>query len=222
MYESNEEKVDIENTQLILKRNGTETVISETQGGIESDRTLFTIGTEFDNYFTDGYFGDDDSVYIKTYVPYSASKNSAYDNLGDVIEGKKISAGSIRKESSKISSYRGIFYGYKTASNKITDITNITSDQVRSLENKIIEFPNDGIIMETELMQQLIFAFPKTKGVNNLDIINIKSGSPVTVEPKSGAMVEGANGYKAVEYDIFYVSSDAPDSGMNKYEIKLL
>ena len=67
-------------------------------------------------------------------------------------------------------------------------------------------------------MKQMFFAAPKGRKAS-LTISNAVNGAPLTVQ-KASVMVEGANKYEAVEYDLFYVSNAVAESGESKWNIK--
>ena len=67
-------------------------------------------------------------------------------------------------------------------------------------------------------MQQMFVCIPK--GVrNNVKIANAVNGAPATVTKITDIAVEGANGYTAKAYDVWYVDNAAADNGSNTYKI---
>ena len=67
-------------------------------------------------------------------------------------------------------------------------------------------------------MQQMFFAIPKGKK-SKVTVSNATNGAPQTVTKVTDIMVEGANGYDAIAYDVWYVSNAAADSGAGSYKI---
>lgn len=141
----------------------------------------------------------------------------AKDNLGDPSNPvKQIAAGSKSKEVGSITGFRSIFYGWKSGSSALANPEAITSAQVRALGNtatttKVTSFSCDK-------MKQMFFAFPAGT-VKDVMVANATNGAPQTVYKKTGVMVEGANGYQAIAYDVFYVDNAAADGGANNYNI---
>lgn len=141
----------------------------------------------------------------------------AKDNLGDPSNPvKQIAAGSKSKEVGSITGFRSIFYGWKSGSSALANPEAITSAQVRALGNdatttKVTSFSCDK-------MKQMFFAFPADT-VKDVMVANATNGAPQTVYKKTGVMVEGANGYQAIAYDVFYVDNAAADGGANNYNI---
>ena len=70
-------------------------------------------------------------------------------------------------------------------------------------------------------MQQMFFAFPK--GVkSSVSVANSTNGAPQTVTKLSTTVkVNGANGYEAVDYDVFYISNAAAESGSTTFKITI-
>lgn len=158
----------------------------------------------------------DTSYKIKATATHGAGA-VAKDNLGDPSNPvKQIAAGSKSKEVGSITGFRSIFYGWKSGSSALTNPEAITSAQVRALGNaatttKVTSFSCDK-------MKQMFFAFPAGT-VTDVMVANATNGAPQTVYKKTGVMVEGANGYQAIAYDVFYVDNAAADGGANNYNI---
>lgn len=158
----------------------------------------------------------DTSYKIKATATHGAGA-VAKDNLGDPSNPvKQITAGSKSKEAGSITGFRSIFYGWKSGSSALANPEAITSAQVRALGNtatttKVTSFSCDK-------MKQMFFAFPAGT-VKDVMVANATNGAPQTVYKKTGVMVEGANGYQAIAYDVFYVDNAAADGGANNYNI---
>lgn len=61
-------------------------------------------------------------------------------------------------------------------------------------------------------MQQMFFAAPAGKG-SKPAIADSKTTAPQTVKGPFTVSVEGANGYEATDYDVWYVDNDFPANG---------
>ena len=134
-------------------------------------------------------------------------------NLGNPYEAGKIAAKNYTPSKGKLTGFRGWFYGYYNGGQAIADPTAITSAQLRAFGTKT-NFPTT---MNTTQMQQMFFAAPKGK-VSSVSISNAVNGAPLTVV-KGTCSVEGANGYNAVEYDLFYVANAVAEGGNSKWTI---
>ena len=134
-------------------------------------------------------------------------------NLGNPYEAGKITAKNYTPSTGKLTGFRGWFYGYYNGTQAIADPAAITSAQLRAFGTKT-SFPST---MSTTKMQQMFFAAPKGKK-SSVSISNAVNGAPLTVV-KSTCSVEGANGYNAVEYDLFYVANAVAEGGDSKWNI---
>lgn len=134
-------------------------------------------------------------------------------NLGNPYEAGKIAAKNYTPSKGTLTGYRGWFYGYYNGTTAIVDPAAITSAQLRAFGTKT-NFPTS---MNTSQMQQMFFAAPKGR-VSSVSISNAVNGAPLTVT-KGSASVEGANGYTAAEYDLFYVANAVAEGGDSKWNI---
>ena len=134
-------------------------------------------------------------------------------NLGNPYEAGKIAAKNYTPSKGKLTGFRGWFYGYYNGGQAIADPAAITSAQLRAFGTKT-SFPTS---MDTSKMQQMFFAAPKGR-VSSVSISNAVNGAPLTVV-KGTCSVEGANGYNAVEYDLFYVANAVAEGGDSKWNI---
>lgn len=135
--------------------------------------------------------------------------------LGSDYEDVRIAAGTTSTATSgTVTGYRSFFYGYKGASGVIADPTAITSAEVRAL-TAARSFPST---ITTNQMQQIFFACPAGT-YSSVTVQNATNGAPQTVKKATDIMVEGANGYTAANYDVFYVSNAAPESGTTTFNL---
>lgn len=134
-------------------------------------------------------------------------------NLGNPYEAGKIAAKNYTPTKGTLAGFRGWFYGYYNGDQAIADPAAITSAQLRAFGTKM-SFPST---MNTTKMQQMFFAAPKGKK-SSVSISNAVNGAPLTVV-KGACSVEGANGYDAIEYDLFYVANAVAEGGDSKWNI---
>jgi len=149
----------------------------------------------------------------------------AKDNLGDPSNPvKQIAAGSKSKEVGSITGFRSVFYGYKNG-NEVLDVTKLTSDNIRGLiatgKPQTAATTTKPTSMTTNKMQQMFFAFVQpTSGHATKPVVkDATNGAPQTVEGPVTVNVEGANGYEAIPYDVYYVSNAAAASGELNFNI---
>lgn len=135
-------------------------------------------------------------------------------NLGNDYPAAQIKAGTTAVATSgTVTGYRNWFYGYKNAAGAL-DVTALTSAQIRKLTARNGSFP---VTIDTNGMQQMFFAIPKGKKTS-VKCSNNVNGAPCTMG-KTEVQVEGANGFTAIAYDVWYVNSASADSGANTYKI---
>lgn len=135
-------------------------------------------------------------------------------------EDVRISAGAAAQQTKKITSYRAYFYGYKNGTNAIADvITGIDSAMIRNLGPKAPNKPSSTLT--TNQMKQIFYAFPAGT-YTSVSVVNSKNGAPAgTVIKKTDVMVEGADGYEAVAYDVFYINNAAAESGSSTWTVTI-
>jgi hypothetical protein len=136
-------------------------------------------------------------------------------NIGNNYTDGQIKAKSLSASKGTLTGYRNWFYGYKNASGVISVPSGINSAMIRALNSQNGGFPGT---LSTNGMQQMFFAIPKGKK-SNVAVSNNVNGAPCTVSKVTDIMVEGANGYDAIAYDVWYVNNAAADSGANTYKI---
>ena len=135
-------------------------------------------------------------------------------NLGNEYKDGQIKAATKSLSKGTLTGYRNWFYGYKAGGATI-DAANLTSANIRALTPQNGSFPGT---ISTNKMQQMFFAIPKGKKTD-VSVANNVNGAPCTVTKVTDIMVEGANGYTAIAYDVWYVNNAAPDGGSNTYKI---
>lgn len=165
--------------------------------------------------FTSVQVADDTSLSITGSVEQSVG-GMPVTNLGNEYPAAQIQAKSWTNLSKgTLTGYRAWFCGYKNGTNKL-DVTKLTSDDIRNLGN-----PANGswtTQMEVSQMQQMFFAAPKGKGYKP-SVKDHFTTAPQTVEDPIIVEVEGANGYDAIEYEVWYVNNAGAASGSATLDI---
>lgn len=136
-------------------------------------------------------------------------------NLGNEYAAGQIKTKTLNPSKGTLKGFRGWFYGYKNGSNAIANPNAITSAEIRALSAPGTSIPAQ---ISTNQMKQMFFAIPK--GVKTiLTVADATNGAPQTVTKLTDVMVEGANGYQAVAYDVWYVNNAAAATGSAKFNI---
>ena len=157
---------------------------------------------------------DDTSLTMTGSVRHSDGAIPKTNLNNDYAEGQ-IKGKTLQVSKGTLKGYRGWFYGYKNGGNAIANPEAISSAEIRALSGPSTSIPAQ---MSTNQMKQIFFAIPK--GVKtSISVADATNGAPQTVNKVSDIMVEGANGYSAVAYDVWYVNNAAPASGSAKFNI---
>ena len=135
-------------------------------------------------------------------------------NLGNTYASGQIEHGTKTLSKGTLTGYRNWFYGYKAGGATI-DVSALDSAKIRALTARNGSFP---ATLDTNKMQQMFFAIPKGRKTE-VSVANNVNGAPCTVTKVTDVMVEGANSFTAVAYDVWYVNNAAADGGANTYKI---
>ena len=194
-----------------VSSSGRGTVYGATAETKEDSATTAT-GT-FDSFTVD----EDTNYKVKVTITHGAGA-VAQDNLGGTSNPeKKVEAGSKTDDSTAVTGYRAMFYGYY--SEKKLNPSALTSDQIRALGVRT-SLPSGAKAITTNKMQQMFFAAPKGK-YNTIAVANSTNGAPQTVTKITDVMVEGANEYTAAAYDVWYVDNAGAESGSTTFDVKI-
>ena len=136
-------------------------------------------------------------------------------NLGNDYAAGQIQEKTLNPSKGTLRGFRGWFYGYKNGSNAIADPNAITSAEVRALSSPATSIPGQ---ISTNQMKQMFFAIPKGLRTS-VSVADATNGAPQTVTKITDVMVEGANGYQAAAYDVWFVNNAAAASGSAKFNI---
>jgi hypothetical protein len=154
---------------------------------------------------------------ITTTCTIAGSSRTPVNNIGEGVDGKISDKDAVSSTKTyKVTGYRAWFCGYKNGDNIIKnangekDATAITGAQIRSLGTS--KNGSWASSMDVNKMQQMFFAAPAGKG-SKPAIADSKTTAPQTVKGPFTVSVEGANGYEATDYDVWYVDNDFPANG---------
>ena len=139
-------------------------------------------------------------------------------NLGNEYPSMQIAAGTKSKTSGAITGFRSYFYGSKTAA-----IT-INSANIRALNNsnKAVGNSQTFSMSIVDGAKQVIIAFPTNTGKTLSKVLDEGAFGTDIVGSfnKTTVSVEGANGYTAVDYDVYVYAPDAA-LGANTYKVTI-
>lgn len=171
---------------------------------------------------------DEDTNYKLSASAKHTAGNVAKDNLGDPSSPEiKIAAGTKTANSSAVTGYRAKFFGWYNS--KALDPNALTSNDIRKLaitgtigatDRPLTALPSGTKSLTTTKMQQMFFAAPKGT-YTSIAVANSTNGAPQTVKGPVQVDVNGANGYTAATYDVFYIDNDGAESGSTTFDITL-
>lgn len=173
-----------------------------TKNGTEVANTT-NLTTSYSDSFTIG----DETVTYKGTVSYNAGvvKN---DNFGEPYDSTSIKAGSKETSELKYTGYRTWFYG---ATNATT--APAASADVRALNkgNAAAAAGKSFSVSVAKGQQCVIFAYPATlRDVNSVKYVEAGNDESKALFTKATFDVEGAGGFDAVSYKVYYMIGDQP------------
>lgn len=151
---------------------------------------------------------------------YTESDRVPVNNLGTKVPDLQISsaAATVASKTATFSGYRKCFWGYRLVADALADPAAITSAQVR--DSKILEKSGTSLpsTYEVPVGTKQVFFLAKKGTKSSLSITDGNAlNAPVacekvagggTIDAQTGVWVEGANGYAATAYDLWYVNLD--------------
>lgn len=148
---------------------------------------------------------------IATHTEGAIPKN----NLGSEVPGKKIAAGTKNATSGAFTGYRNSFWG-GVKSKEGTP----TSAIIRGLagkKNGAISAGNTGDAQENVGDMRVIIAVPAPRTINSIKDVNGLNAEAFSAFTHITVDVEGANGYEAKSYNVYYKDNAAACDKANKW-----
>ena len=137
------------------------------------------------------------------------------DNLGADAPTKKIAAGSKSANSGNITGYRNSFWGGVKSKDSVP-----TSAIIRGLagkKNGTISAGNTGDAQESVGDMRVIIAVPAPRTINSIKDVNGLNAEAFSAFTHITVDVEGANGYEAKSYNVYYKDNAAACDKANKW-----
>ena len=136
-------------------------------------------------------------------------------NLGSEVPGKKIAAGTKSANSSAVTGYRNSFWGSVTSKTGTP-----TSAVIRGLSGKkngVIAAGNTGDANEAVGAMRVIIAVPAPRTITSIKDVNGLNAEAFSAFTHTTVNVEGANGYEAKTYNVYYKDNAAANDKANKW-----
>lgn len=136
-------------------------------------------------------------------------------NLGSEVPGKKIAAGTKNATSGAVTGYRNSFWGGVNSKEGTP-----TSAIIRGLagkKNGAIAAGNTGDAQENVGDMRVIIAVPAPRTINSIKDVNGLNAEAFSAFTHVTVDVEGANGYEAKSYNVYYKDNAAACDKANKW-----
>ena len=140
-------------------------------------------------------------------------------NFNEASPEGAIAAGIITSQSIVYSGYRNLFFG-----TGIGDIFDFTSDNIRALPG-VISNPETDMEFSIDVPageQYVVFAYPSSLGeVKNITYVQANDTNMAPNFDVSKVEVEGANGFNAVEYNVYTYKTAVPIAAQITFKVIL-
>ena len=136
-------------------------------------------------------------------------------NLGSEVPGKKIASGTKSATSSAVTGYRNSFWGSVTSKEGTP-----TSAVIRGLSGKkngAIAAKDTGDANEAVGAMRVIIAVPAPRTITSIKDVNGLNAEAFSAFTHITVNVEGANGYEAKTYNVYYKDNAAANDKANKW-----
>lgn len=199
---------------VVLKNGDDNTITNETTMEKGDTITLQAVAGETT-------YGDSAIKYTFTgTASYTESDRVPVNNLGTKVPGLLISsaAATVTSKTATFTGKRKCFWGYRLVADALANPAAITSAQVR--DSKILERSDYSLptTYDVPVGTKQVFFLAKKGTKDSLSITDGNAlNAPVacekvagggTIDTQTGVWVEGANGYAATAYDLWYVNLD--------------
>lgn len=161
--------------------------------------------------FTKFTVGDDTNYKVNVTTSYSDGAIPKT-NLGNDYAAGQIKAGSKTASSAAVTGYRNEFYGTLT-----TKPAQMTSADIRGLTGKKQQTTGTVSVSIPVGAMRVVFAVPSSKVVNSVLDVNGLNAQIFSSFTHTTVQVEGANGYTAQEYNVYYLDYANANDTANTY-----
>ena len=136
-------------------------------------------------------------------------------NLGSEVPGKKIASGTKSATSSAVTGYRNSFWGSVTS--KAGTPTSTVIRGLSGKKNGTISAGNTGDADEAVGAMRVIIAVPAPRTITSIKDVNGLNAEAFSAFTHTTVNVEGANGYEAKTYNVYYKDNAAANDKANKW-----
>lgn len=157
---------------------------------------------------------DSTSYKVSVIASHTAGANPK-SNLGNEVASLAIKEGTKSANSGTVTGYRNSFWGGVTSKEGVP-----TSAVIRALSGKkngAIAAGNTGDAQENVGDFRVIIAVPAPRTLNSIKDVNGLNAEAISAFTKVTVSVEGANGYEAKDYNVYYKDNAAACDKANKW-----
>lgn len=162
---------------------------------------------------------DNTNYKLTAKITHTASPNAPLNNLKVGVDSLKIAAGTKNATSGAITGYRNVFYGSVTSKSGTP-----TNAVIRALGGKSNATWNKGKNFncpEAVGALRVIIAVPATLSCTSIKDVNGLNAEALSAFTKTTVNVEGANGYSAISYNVYYKDNAEANNKANNWNVTL-
>ena len=148
---------------------------------------------------------------VATHTAGVAPKN----NLGTPVDAKKIAAGTKNASSGTVTGYRNSFWG--GVKSKEGRPTSVAIRGLAGKKNGNIAAGNTGDAQESVGDMRVIIAVPAPRTITSIKDVNGLNAEAFSAFTHVVVKVEGANGFEAKDYNVYYKDNAAACDKANKW-----
>ena len=185
-------------------------ITAETYSITNGTKTLTTATGKFDEM----QVIDGTNQRLNATITYGAGANPK-NNLGTEVPNLAIAAGSKTASSSAITGYRNSFWG--GVKSKEGTPTSVAIRGLAGKKNGNIAAGNDGDAQESVGDMRVIIAVPAPRTITSIKDVNGLNAEAFSAFTHVVVKVEGANGFEAKDYNVYYKDNAAACDKANKW-----
>lgn len=164
--------------------------------------------------FTEVQVGDSTNLTISGTASHTAGAVPKT-NIGNDYKAGQIKAGTKSASKGTLTGYRNIFYGTLTTKGELTSavIRSLTGKKATATGNISVSIPTGAL--------RVVIAVPSNRTVSKVLDVNGLNANITGAFTKTTVSVEGANGYTAKEYNVYYTDYAAANDKANTYTVTI-
>ena len=164
--------------------------------------------------FTEIQVGDNTNLTISGTASHTAGAIPKT-NIGNDYAAGQIQAGTKSASKGALTGFRNMFYGTLTTKDELTSavIRSLTGKKATATGNISVSIPTGAL--------RVVVAVPSNRTVSKVLDVNGLNANITGAFTKTTVSVEGANGYTAKEYNVYYTDYAAANDKANTYTVTI-